>query len=672
MGLPGRPYRAAVHASVRRSVVVLAAIATVLAVAPPAPAVVPAPAAGAYTALQPQRILDTRTGVGAPVGRPARGASVRLEVAGVGGVPMTGVGAVTLNLTVTDSSGPGYVQALPTGSGALGASSNVNTTGAGQTSANLATVPVGADGSITLYDVAGAHLIADVQGYYRTTAASSAGRYQALTPARVLDSRDRTGMAPVTRPASPGNAVSCGSFATWDQANRWFWTYYRLYGDVSNLDGDDDLIPCESLPGNPRRVVEIPLPPFDPYPRPAAGEVITLQLAGRGGVPVAGASSVALTLTATDSAGPGFVQVVPTGGGAALGGTSNVNLTGPGQTVANLVVVPIGVGGTVQIYTSSGTDVIADVLGYYTDATASSSSAGLFVPLDPFRLADTRGGGQVAAGSQTVVTPGGAGGVPTNGVGAVALNLTATDTTGPGYLQALPTELGVPGASSSVNFTGAHQTAASAAVSKLGTQSRVSVYTSTRTHVVVDVSGYFTDGTTPAPAPASPLDQLAVAPKNLTAPYDRSTWVHWVDDDGDCQDTRDEVLLVADGPVTVSGDGCDVVAGTWVDPYSGLTWTNPSDLDVDHVVPLKNAHDSGGWAWDAVTKRLYANDLAGLVAVEDGLNQSKGDRGPEAWQPPLASYRCAYATQWVAIKARWHLTVTSTEHDALAGMLATC
>ena len=71
------------------------------------------------------------------------------------------------------------------------------------------------------------------------------------------------------------------------------------------------------------------------------------------------------------------------------------------------------------------------------------------------------------------------------------------------------------------------------------------------------------------------------------------------------------------------------------------------------MVPLKNAHDSGGWAWSATRKRDYANDFANpqhLIAVDDGTNQSKGARGPEAWKPPLQSYWCRYALDWIGIK----------------------
>jgi hypothetical protein len=118
-----------------------------------------------------------------------------------------------------------------------------------------------------------------------------------------------------------------------------------------------------------------------------------------------------------------------------------------------------------------------------------------------------------------------------------------------------------------------------------------------------------------------------------------------------------------------------VIAGTWVDPYTGLTWTVPSDLDIDRVVALKNAKDPGGWAWDPAAKRAYADDLTRpghLIAVEDKLNQAKSDSGPEAWRPPAIGYWCEYATDWVDIKADGGLTVTQEEFDALTEKLATC
>ena len=444
-----------------------------------------------YVSVSPTRLLDTRIGLGAPKALPAVGSMVDLKVTGVGGVPATGVTAVTLNVTVTDPQSSGYVQVLPTGSGAAGKSSNINVYGLGQTAANVVTVPVGTGGKVSLYDVAGGHLIADVQGYFVQTGATSDGRYVAVTPTRLLDSRDRTGMASLA-PTNPGDVKNCSDFGSWSDANTWFWKYFPSFGDVAKLDGNNDRIPCESLPGNPGHVVQVPGP--DPFPMPRAGATIKLQVTGRGGVPTAGVSSVALTVTATGSAAAGYVQVVPTAGSTALGSTSNVNVTGPGQTVANLVIVPLGTGGTVQLYNSSGTDIIADVVGYFTNASAASSDAGLFVPLTPGRLADTRSGAIASAGSETTLTPAGRAGLPTSDMSAIFLNVTATGTTGAGYLQVFPTGRGTRGASSSVNYTGAGQTVATAAVAGLGNAGKLSVYTPTQTHVILDVAGYFTTG----------------------------------------------------------------------------------------------------------------------------------------------------------------------------------
>ena len=82
--------------------------------------------------------------------------------------------------------------------------------------------------------------------------------------------------------------------------------------------------------------------------------------------------------------------------------------------------------------------------------------------------------------------------------------------------------------------------------------------------------------------------------------YDRGHWKHWIDSDRDCQNTRHEVLIEESlkKPTFKSSKQCQVATGEWLDPYTGLTVTDSIKLDVDHMVPLKNAHDSGGWAWD--------------------------------------------------------------------------
>ena len=144
-----------------------------------------------------------------------------------------------------------------------------------------------------------------------------------------------------------------------------------------------------------------------------------------------------------------------------------------------------------------------------------------------------------------------------------------------------------------------------------------------------------------------PLLEIAEIPANLPE-YSRSDWRHWNDTDKDCQDTRAEVLIEESvvPPTFKNEDRCRVVSGLWEGPYTGQSFTEASDVDIDHLVPLKNAHLSGGWQWDDDRREDYANSMAAdnhLVAVEKYANRAKGARGPEDWQPPDQSYHCQYA-----------------------------
>lgn len=184
---------------------------------------------------------------------------------------------------------------------------------------------------------------------------------------------------------------------------------------------------------------------------------------------------------------------------------------------------------------------------------------------------------------------------------------------------------------------------------------------------------------TPAPSPAGPIDQpqqliarindLPVAVAARTG-YDRDLFDHWVDDDGDCQDTRHEVLAV-ESHTEVSG--CRIDVGEWQSYYDGVAWTASSDLDVDHMVPLAEAWGSGANGWSADTRRRFANDLdddRSLVAVTDNVNQAKGDRDPAEWLPDRQV--CRYIGEWVAVKTRWSLTVDQAERDALLTAAGDC
>ena len=172
------------------------------------------------------------------------------------------------------------------------------------------------------------------------------------------------------------------------------------------------------------------------------------------------------------------------------------------------------------------------------------------------------------------------------------------------------------------------------------------------------------------------MPDIADIPMNIPS-YSRSHWSHWSDDDGDCQNTRHEVLI-AESLSTISFKGtstCQVNTGQWYDPYAGTIVFVAGDLDVDHMVPLHNAHISGGWQWSAATKKAFANDLADadhLIAVTASANRSKGSRSPDQWKPPNQSYWCEYAKDWARIKYNWGLTATAAEYSALQSMLNTC
>ncbi len=172
--------------------------------------------------------------------------------------------------------------------------------------------------------------------------------------------------------------------------------------------------------------------------------------------------------------------------------------------------------------------------------------------------------------------------------------------------------------------------------------------------------------------------QAFVAPVSGNLPeYDRGEWRHWIDEDSDCQNARQEALI-EESTIAVeftADDQCRVASGRWVGPYTGTIVNDPGALDIDHMVPLENAHRSGAWAWDRERKRQFANFLGyenHLIAATSSANRSKGSKGPERWRPPLESYWCVYAIDWVAIKNFWDLTVTEAEYEALREMLATC
>jgi len=193
-----------------------------------------------------------------------------------------------------------------------------------------------------------------------------------------------------------------------------------------------------------------------------------------------------------------------------------------------------------------------------------------------------------------------------------------------------------------------------------------------------------TTTTTSIPAePSAPIEQALVALEALTVAdpdlqrpsYERDQYDNggWADVDGDCLNTRHELLLAysLDEPVL---DGCRVISGRWVDPYTGDTLTTADVATIDHLVPLAEAHRSGSWRWDNATKNAFANDeTPGMLLVVAGeVNQSKADKSPDQWLPPDPAAHCQYAIDWINTKARYNLTITGAESGALDRALDTC
>ena len=136
--------------------------------------------------------------------------------------------------------------------------------------------------------------------------------------------------------------------------------------------------------------------------------------------------------------------------------------------------------------------------------------------------------------------------------------------------------------------------------------------------------------------------------------------------------------MIAESLVEVTFESvkmCRVETGRWYGAFTGTYVELPRDLDVDHLVPLKNAHLSGGWGWGPSRKAEYANyldDPDHLIAVTARANRSKGAKGPEEWRPPDEGYWCEYAGNWTEVKMEWGLTMTRKESNAVLEMLESC
>ncbi len=383
-------------------------------------AVIPIPT---VVSLVPARLLESRSGLSTVdglfdgVGLRGGGSVTALRVVGRGGVAGDAV-AVVLNVTVTEAQGAGFVTVFPCG-GVPPTASSLNFV-AGSTVANAVVVAVGAGGQVCLFTQTATHLVVDVNGYV-----PAGSGLVSLVPARLLESRS----------------------------------------GLSTVDGL-----------------------FDGVGLRGGGSVTALRVVGRGGV-AGDAVAVVLNVTVTEAQGAGFVTVFPCGGVPPT--ASSLNFVA-GSTVANAVVVAVGAGGQVCLFTQTATHLVVDVNGYVP------AGSGL-VSLVPARLLESRSGlstvdglfdgvGLRGGGSVTALRVVGRGGVAGDAV-AVVLNVTVTEAQGAGFVTVFPCG-GVPPTASSLNFV-AGSTVANAVVVAVGAGGQVCLFTQTATHLLVDVNGYF-------------------------------------------------------------------------------------------------------------------------------------------------------------------------------------
>lgn len=519
-----------------------------------------------------------------------------------------------------------------------------------------------------------------------------------------------------TPPPNPGDVVNCGDFATWDEANDWFWTYFPHYGDVARLDGDGDLVPCAGLGGAPTE----PRPPAPDRCRDDADLVRADEVE-----PVSAGSGAGYVMLEADGTLHGFGSVVvgdPLGVDAVdVAGTANggqlvlacdgrVLAVGPATHHGDLDPAALETAEhPVAVLAAPGQDgywVVSD-RGRVTAFGEAQAHGDLWdVTSGALPLAEQLNGPIVAAAPTPTgdgyYLVGADGGVFTFGdaafhgsTGSLVLNepvvAIAPDPDGVGYWliasdggvfayeaefrgsvpAVLPPEatLNAPVVGGIAFGDGYVMVASDGGAFTFSDQPFLgSLGSSDTPEPIVAIAAAVVDDEL--------LAELTVAVAHSTDDYDRDDWRHWVDDDGDCQDTRVEVLIEESTiEPTLTADGCRVTAGRWLDPFTGTVVTDPSRLDIDHLVPLANAHVSGAWEWTDERRESFANDLVhpdALIAVTASANRSKGARGPEAWLPPSASFWCTYGTSWAEVKIRWGLRVTAAEHDALRGLRSTC
>ena len=173
------------------------------------------------------------------------------------------------------------------------------------------------------------------------------------------------------------------------------------------------------------------------------------------------------------------------------------------------------------------------------------------------------------------------------------------------------------------------------------------------------------------------LNKLEVKGRAPKTGYTRSQFPHWSDPDRNGCDARNDILKRDLTDITYKSGtrDCKVIAGQLLDPFSGKVITfSPTKvvIDIDHVVAISNAWQTGAAYFDKAVRTQIANDPLNLLAVDSKLNRQKGDGDAATWLPPNKSFRCEYVAKQIAVKTKYKLWVTSTEKEAIIRVLSVC
>ena len=173
------------------------------------------------------------------------------------------------------------------------------------------------------------------------------------------------------------------------------------------------------------------------------------------------------------------------------------------------------------------------------------------------------------------------------------------------------------------------------------------------------------------------LNQLEVKGRAAKTGYSRAQFPHWSDPDRNGCDARNDTLKRDLTNITykVGTRDCKVVGGQLLDPFSGKSLTfssTKSNIDIDHLVALSNAWQTGAAYFDKAKRTQIANDPLNLLAVDAKLNRQKGDGDAATWLPPAKSFRCEYVAAQIAVKVKYSLWLTAPEKSAMSRVLESC